>query len=339
MSAINFILYSKIWDRDIFMTILKDTKILITGGAGFIGTHLAERFCENNQIVLFDNLRRDSLTNLPELKNHPNVLFIQGNVLHKNELYNAMKGCDTVLHLAAIAGVSSYYKEPAATIQVNLLGTMNVLECCRELGVIKVIDFSTSEVYGINAFNVTEMANTSQGPISDYRWTYAVSKLASEQLTLRYGENYGFKAYTVRPFNIYGPRQTGEGAISNFLNAIVEKQPIIINGDGTPIRAWCFIRDCVDAIQRLLENKSISSGTFNIGNPREVYSTLGLARLVCEVAQCEEYFEFRKMERTEIQVRVPNIEKAQKSIHFYPEINLKEGLKQTLNWFLKKRES
>ncbi len=185
------------------MNTFKGNRILITGGAGFIGTHLAERFCQENKILLFDNLRRDSLSELDKLKNHPNVEFIEGDVLNKKEVYEALKGCNIILHLAAVAGVSSYYKEPSMTLRVNLIGTVNVLECCNELNVEKVVDFSTSEVYGTDAFNVTEDTGHYIGPVNDFRWTYAVSKLASEQLTLRYGETYNFKSFTVRPFNIY----------------------------------------------------------------------------------------------------------------------------------------
>ncbi len=315
------------------MNTFKGNRILITGGAGFIGTHLAEKLCQENKVLLFDNLRRDSLSELDKLKNHSNVEFIEGDVLNKKEVYEAMKGCNIILHLAAVAGVSSYYKEPAMTLRVNLIGTVNVLECCNELNVEKVVDFSTSEVYGTDAFNVTEDTSHCIGPVNDFRWTYAVSKLASEQLTLRYGETYNFKSFTVRPFNIYGPRQTGEGAISNFFSAVVSNESIIIYGDGTPIRSWCYIRDCVDAIQNLLENKTIERGTFNIGNPKETYSTLGLARLVCQVVQQNVPIVFKEINRTEIHVRVPNIDRAKKLLTYKPKVGLIEGLQLTYDWF------
>lgn len=308
-------------------------KILITGGAGFIGTHLAERFCEDYKIVLLDNLRRDSLTDLPTLKEHPNVTFIEGNIIEKDVVLKAIEGCDTAIHLAAIAGVSSYYNQPFDTMSVNLIGTINLLECVRETGVKKVIDFSTSEVYGANAFDVDESSDHVLGSIEDYRWTYATSKLASEQLTRRYSEKYGFKGFGIRPFNIYGPRQTGEGAISNFMSAIVKKEPIVIYNDGTAIRAWCYISDMVEALDNLMRNDNIEGGTFNIGNPKEAYSTLGLARLVCTALGEEVPIIFKEVERTEIRIRIPNIDKARKLLNFDPQVGLIEGLRKTFEWY------
>jgi UDP-glucuronate decarboxylase len=310
-------------------------KILITGGAGFIGTHLIERLKNNYHIIIFDNLRRNSLQYMPELKNNQNIEFIQGNVLDKDSLREAMKGCEMVVHMAAIAGVSSYYIEPGTTLTVNLIGTYNVLELCKELLVKKIIDISTSEVYGVFAYNVKEASPHQIGPVNDLRWTYAVSKLASEQLTLRYSEQFKFKAFTVRPFNIYGPRQTGEGAISNFLKAIINNEPISIYGDGNVIRAWCYVSDLIDALENIICLDNLKSDTFNIGNPTEAYTTLGLARLICEVTGKKVPFKFKKVARTEIQVRTPNIDYAQNVLKYNPKIDLKKGIELTYNYYKK----
>jgi len=314
---------------------MKHSKILITGGAGFIGTHLAERLYRTNKIRIFDNLRRDSIKYMPGLKAHPNVEFVVGDILNSQAVRSAVRDCDVVMHLAAIAGVSSYYSQPADTLMVNLIGTINVLEGSRRAGIKKLIYFSTSEVYGQDAFDVDEESNYNIGPVSDLRWSYAMSKAAGENLVIRYGEKYGFKSYAVRPFNIYGPRQTGEGAISNFLTAIINKKPIIINGNGSPIRAWCYVSDCVDAVENIMRNSKLKSGVFNIGNPREAYSTIGLARLVCEVTKRKIPIVFKKMGRSEIRVRVPNIEKARRELDFDPKIGLREGLEMTYRYFRK----
>lgn len=317
---------------------MQDNTILITGGAGFIGTHIAEKFCDTNKIVLLDNLWRNSLESLPELKKHPNVKFINGDVVNRNDVKNALRNCNIVIHLAAIAGVSNYYNEPDLTLRVNMLGTLNLLECCREIKIEKIIDFSTSEVYGPDAFDVHEDSFLSLGPVSDFRWTYAVSKLSSEQLTLRYSESHAFKAYTIRPFNIYGPRQTGEGAISNFFRAVINHKPIVIYGDGSPVRAWCYISDCVEAIDKILRTDDLDNGTFNIGNPQETYSTLGLARMVSQVVNKDIPIVFKKMDRTEIRVRVPNISRAKRLLDFQPSTSLPEGLQKTWNWFKNQKE-
>lgn len=305
----------------------KLSKILITGGAGFIGSHLAERLCAGNKVIIFDNLRRNSLSQIPELKAHPNVKFIKGDILDKRKVANAAKGCDIVIHLAAIAGVSSYYKEPAKTLRVNLIGTINLLEYCKSRGIRKFIYFSTSEVYGQDALYVNEESPNNIGPISDLRWSYATSKLASEHLVLRYGEEYGFKAFTVRPFNIYGPRQTGEGAISNFLRSVTRNEPMVVNGDGSPIRAWCYVSDCIDAVEVMVNNDALSGGVFNIGNPLGKCTTLELARLVNAVSGKDAPIIFKKMKNTEIRVRIPNIGKAKRLLGFRPKVGLKAGLK------------
>ena len=169
------------------------------------------------------------------------------------------------------------------------------------------------------------------GPVTDSRWTYAVSKIASENLAFRYGEKHGFRVFLVRPFNIYGPRQTGEGCIANFMRAVVEDAPMIVHGDGASIRAWCYIDDFIDALTSILEREDIASDVFNIGNPQEVYSTLGLARLVRQVGNSSVEIVHEAIGRTDVRVRVPNIDKARAVLGFSPKIDLMEGLARSLD--------
>lgn len=308
-------------------------RILITGGAGFIGTHLAERLCPSADIVLLDNFRRDSLSALPHLRAHPRVRLITADVLDPAAVQAAVEGAGTVIHLAAIAGVNSYYQESLRTLQVNILGTVNLLEASVRAGVRHVIDFSTSEVFGSDAMWVEETSPHGIGPVSDRRWVYATSKLASEHFTLRFGEQHGFACTCVRPFNIYGPRQTGEGAVSNFCRAALAGQPLAVYGDGSPIRAWCYVSDLVDAVEAILNAPEVCAGqVFNIGNPREVETTLGLARRVARLVPGAT-LEFRPIERAEVRARVPSIEKARRVLGYEPKIDLEEGLRRTLDWF------
>ena len=182
-------------------------KVFITGGARFIGTHLAERLLTRTEIVLFDNFRRNSLSFAPTLQSAPNVHLVTGDVLDAASIRSAIAGSDVVLHLAAIAGVSSYYTEPLQTLHVNILGTINVLQEAVRAGVKMVVDFSTSEVFGPDALWVDEQSPHGIGPVSDLRWTYAVSKIAGEHLTLRTTAKHGIKGVVLRPFNVYGPRR------------------------------------------------------------------------------------------------------------------------------------
>jgi nucleoside-diphosphate-sugar epimerase len=309
-------------------------RVLITGGAGFIGTHLAEDLSRHAEIVLFDNFRRDSLRMAPHLRENPSVRLVTGDVLDPATLGKAMDGVDTVIHLAAIAGVSSYYAESLTTLKVNILGTVNVLEEVVRRKVHTFVHFSTSEVFGPDALWVQETSPHGIGPVSDRRWVYATSKLASEHFTLRFGETHGFRATAVRPFNIYGPRQTGEGAISNFCRAVISGNPITIYGDGTPIRAWCYVSDLVAGVRAILNTPAAAGEVFNIGNPREVETTLGLARRIAALAPGAA-IGFQEVSRSEVRARVPNIDKARKLLGFEPQVDLETGLRQTLEWFRK----
>lgn len=309
-------------------------KVVITGGAGFIGSHLAERLIANtdDQIILVDNFRRDSLKYAPALHNHPKVQTVTADVQDPIAVAGAVKGADVVVHLAAIAGVSSYQSESLQTLQTNILGTVNMLEQSTQAKVKNFIHFSTSEVFGPDALWVDEMTPHGIGPVSEKRWVYATSKLAGEHFTLRYAEKYGFDCAVIRPFNVYGPRQVGEGAISNFCRAVVAGKPMQIYGDGSPIRAWCFVDDLVDAVITVMKNPPRDERVFNIGNPREVETTLGLARRIVSVDPAAQYVHKESVQQ-EVRARVPNIERARRLLAFEPQVDLTEGLKRTLDWF------
>src|SRR5690606_10686914 len=172
----------------------------------FIGTHLAQRLVDRSDVRLLDNFRRDSLASVPDLREDSRVEVVDVDILDADSVAKAMLDVDVVIHLAAIAGVSSYYDESLRTLQVNILGTNNVLEQAARSGVSTFVHFSTSEVFGPDALWVDEESGFRIGPVSDRRWVYATSKLAGEQLTLRHGEEHGFAATVIRPFNVYGPR-------------------------------------------------------------------------------------------------------------------------------------
>lgn len=312
--------------------------ILITGGAGFIGAHLAEHFCNDFHVVLLDNFWRGSLSLVPHLATHPNVRVISGDVLDPDSLRDAFSGIDVVLHLAAIAGVSHYYQEPLRTLHVNVLGTINVLEEAIKHNIQLFIYFSSSEVFGSNALWVDENSPHSIGSVSDLRWTYAASKLTGEHLSLRYAEKYGFACTIVRPFNIYGPRQVGEGAIGNFCRAVANRQPMTVYGGGSSIRAWCYVSDLVDAVQAILRAPRAVGEVFNIGNPQEVETTLGLTRrIACLVPYAT--VQYQEVDRSEIRARIPVIDKARKVLGFQPKVDLDQGLSRTLEWFMREGTS
>lgn len=309
-------------------------KVVITGGGGFIGTHLAERLIAttDHDITLVDNFRRDSLKYAPKLHNHAKIETVTADVKDAAAIADIVRGANVVVHLAAIAGVSSYYSESLNTLQTNILGTVNMLEQASQAGVGLFIHFSTSEVYGPDALWVDELTPHGIGPVSDKRWVYATSKLAGEHFTLRYGEKHGFDCAVIRPFNVYGPRQVGEGAISNFCRNVATGKPMQIYGDGSAIRAWCYVDDLVDAVVSVMKNPPKEERVFNIGNPREVETTLGLARRLTRIDSAATY-DHQEGVHSEVRARVPNIDRARKILSFEPKVDLDEGLKRTLAWF------
>ena len=313
-------------------------RILVTGGAGFIGTHLAERLCREHEVVLFDNLRRDSLSLAPELKSNPRVRMVKGDTLDPASLAPAFEGVETILHLAAIAGVSSYYREPLRTLDVNILGTVNVLREAVRCGARQFVFFSTSEVFGSDASQVGEQDPCGIGSSTDRRWVYATSKLAGEHFALRFGEEHGFAATAVRPFNIYGPRQLGEGAVSNFCRAAASGQSLTVYGEGSSTRAWCYVSDMVDAVEAVLANPEAAAGqVFNIGNPGAVESARGLAELVARLVPGIQV-RHQPVQRAEVRDRAPVIALAQRLLGYNPKVDLDSGLRLTLEWFSRHKD-
>jgi nucleoside-diphosphate-sugar epimerase len=305
-------------------------RYVITGGAGFIGSHIAERLAGSADLVLFDSLRRNSLAST-ELATLPNVELLEGDIRDRDAVLDVVRGADGVMHLAAIAGVSSYYNEPELTLRVNIEGTANVVDAVVAAGVGRLLYLSTSEVHGPEAHDVDEESPCAIGPSSERRWVYATSKLAGEHLVLRGGETHGFAATVLRPFNIYGPRQTGEGAIRNFCLAATKGESLVVYGDGSAVRAWCYVDDFVDAVLLALGAPAAAGQVFNIGNPSATVDTNGLARLVASLVPSADV-DSEDVPRAEVAYRTPVIAKARELLGFEPAVSLEEGLERTLEW-------
>jgi UDP-glucose 4-epimerase len=308
-------------------------RIFITGGAGFIGSTLAGRLCEANTLVLFDNLARNTMQHT-KLEGHRNVTFVRGNVLDYAALSGAMAGADLVVHAAAIAGIDTVIKSPVTTMEVNMIGTANVLRAAHEHKVRdRVVDFSTSEVFGSMAYRVSEDAQAVAGSAGEARWVYAVSKLAGEHLAHAYFREHKLPVVTLRPFNVYGPGQTGEGALQIFIRRALRNEPITIYGDGTQIRAWCYVDDMVEGVMRTLEHPAAVGESFNIGNGRAVTTVFGLAELICRVLESRSEIRFGEALSADIELRIPETRKAQALLGFKAKVDLEEGIRNTAEWY------
>lgn len=311
---------------------MKDKKIFITGGAGFIANKLIERIVDDNTIVIYDNFSRDTFSG-SMLANHPNIRVIHGDVLDFDNLRSAMEGADVVVHAAAIAGIDTVILKPTKTMRVNMIGTANVLEAARINGVSdRVVDFSTSEVFGGMAYRVCEDECSVTGAAGEARWSYAVSKLAGEHLAAAYHKEFNLPVVTVRPFNVYGPGQTGEGAILIFIKRALKNEDINIYGDGNRIRAWCYIDDFVDGLLRCIDNPDAIGNAFNLGNPRAVVTVYGLAQTICRVLNSKSKIRFKPDLSADIDLRIPSIDKAKKILAFESKIDLEEGILKTAAW-------
>lgn len=313
---------------------IKGKRIFITGGAGFIGSTLIGKLVDHNEIVAFDNLSRNALE-LQPFKNHPNLKLVVGDVLDYPALEKAMQGADIVVHCAAIAGIDTVVKNPVATMRVNMVGSANVLEAAHKMGnVQRVVCFSTSEVFGTNAFRSSEMDKASIGKIGEARWTYAVSKLAEEHLAIAYFQHYWLPVTVVRPFNVYGPNQVGDSAMRTFILRALKNETLFVNGDGTQIRAWCYVDDMVRGTLLCMEHPKAVGESFNIGNQRAVTTIYGLANTVIRVLNSKSKIEFTYKDYADVELRIPNVKKAREVLGFEAEIDLEEGIRRTAEGFL-----
>lgn len=312
---------------------ISNKNIFITGGAGFIANTLIKNLVEHNKITAYDNFHRDTLSASP-YANHPNLSIIKGDVLDAELLMSSMQGADMVVHAAAIAGIDTVIKDPVKTMRVNMIGTANALEAARANNVSdRFIDFSTSEVFGSMAFRATEEQETVSGSAGEARWVYAVSKLAGEHLAHAYFKQYGLPTVTVRPFNVYGPGQTGEGAMQIFIKRALKNETITIAGDGSQIRAWCYVDDFIDCLMRCIEMPKAVGHSFNLGNARAVITILGLAQTVCRVLNSKSEIVYTAPLSADIAIRIPSVHKAEEILGFKAKVDLEEGILKTAEYF------
>lgn len=312
---------------------LEGKNIFITGGAGFIGSTLAKILLPNNKVVIYDSFARNAIKNT-DILNHPNLTLIEGDILDLDFLTKSIQGSEYVIHCAGIAGIDTVVKNPVKTMQVNMIGSANLLEAANTLeNCQRVVCFSTSEVFGQVAFRSEEVTPTVLGAVGEARWTYAVSKLAEEHMAYAYYKQYGLPTVTVRPFNVYGPNQVGEGALRTFItNAIADKE-IEIHGDGNQIRAWCYVDDMVEGVIRTLVYDSAVGESFNIGNAKAVTTIYGLASTIVRILNSKSEIKFVPKVSADIELRIPKVDKAKQLLEFEAKVDLDQGILNTAKFF------
>ena len=311
---------------------LTGKRIGITGGAGFIGSHLVERLLDDNEVVVYDNLHRNAIQ-FVQVERHPHFRFVRGDVTDLAVTTQALAGCQIVIHCAAIAGVYSVVKSSVRTMEVNFLGTNTVIQAALKAGVERFVDFSTSEVYGAFVHNAKEDEPTALGCVGEIRWVYAAAKLASEHLSYAHHLESGLPVTIIRPFNVYGPRQVGDGAVRGIILQALKNEPVVLYNDGTQIRAWCFIEDFVNGVLAAAERPEAIGQVFNLGNPQGTITNLELARMILRLSNSQSPIIYQPHPGTEIELRVPSIHRATALLGFTPTVSLEQGIGRTIAWY------
>lgn len=312
---------------------INNKRILITGGGGFIAVTLAEKLCDNNEIVLFDIDFENNAFSFSGMKNNNKITLINGDILNFRELDKATRNADVVIHMAARVGVQEVINDALNTLEVNYIGASNILKASlNSTACERVIVFSTSEIYGSNAFGISENGNLLLHSVQDIRWCYCVSKLASEHLALSYYRQKGLPVVVVRPFNVFGPKRVGEHVVLRFVIKALNNEDLEVYGDGTQIRAWCYIDDFCNALIGCIEIDNAVGQAFNIGNSRNTVTIYELAQKIITLSSSKSKIVFKEADFKDIDIRVPNATKAKDILDFVPAINLDEGLLRTIEW-------
>lgn len=315
---------------------IRNKTILITGGAGFIGSSLAERLVANNEVILLDRFFHNQPMTFTSLAKNPRIRTVEADILEGKAIEDLAEEAEIVIHAAAIVGVGRVCSYPRETLETNFAGTLRVLkafEKSRRLE--RFVYFSTSEVFGVNSFRVHEDTPTAVGPAAEARWSYAIAKLAGEHLVKAYHRQSGMPVVTVRPFNVFGPRRLGANAVSSFILSSLQGSPIEVHGDGAQIRSWCYIDDFCRALIEMIARPRAVGEDFNIGNPKNTITISQLAHLVLDVTKEHVPIIFTESGFPDIGIRVPSLDKARQILDFEPVYDMRRGLELTVEWYRK----
>ncbi|EMR74213.1 nucleoside-diphosphate-sugar epimerase [Thaumarchaeota archaeon SCGC AB-539-E09] len=309
--------------------ILKNKKILITGGAGFIGSHLSEILVKSNCVTVYDyfsKFYKGKEKNIAKIKYNPNFKLVKGDIRNFKDISNAMKNVDIVFHLAAQPGVRYSLLNPAETNNVNTEGTLNVLEAAKDNKVERVVNASSSSVYGEEVSLPIKETETLK-PIS----IYGASKLACEHYCRIYHDTYGLDVVSLRFFTAYGPRQRPDMAFHRFVRQIHDNKPITIYGDGTQSRDFTYVSDIVNGVIASAVADNIDGESFNLGGGKRTVLNDVLTILKDLLGEYDVVYESRK--KGDVTHTFADITKAKKMLDYDPQINIREGLQKFISWY------
>lgn len=313
-------------------------KALITGGAGFIGSHLAERLLQTgHEVVAIDDLSTGSLDNLKNVKDNPGFRFVYDNVRNSETMHVLIEQCDMVFHLAAAVGVQMIVDRPVHTIETNIHGSEVVLDIANKFRK-KVLIASTSEVYGKSeAVPFREDDDTVLGSTRFSRWAYACSKAIDEFLGQAYYEQYGLPVVITRFFNTVGPRQTGQYGmvIPRFVKRALKNEPILIYGTGQQARCFGYVGDVIDGVMALMNHPDAPGRVYNIGSTEEI-TIEALADKIIEMTASKSEKKFISYEEAygkpfdDMMRRVPSLDRIKETVGYEPKTSLEQTLKSVI---------
>ncbi len=316
--------------------------VLITGGAGFIGSHLTEALLERGDTVcVIDNLSTGSMENIQHLQKESEFSFVVADVMSESVMRKLIEECDMIYHLAAGVGVKYVMDSALSSFLTNISGTEVVLKLADSSGKKKVILISTSEVYGNNGkVPFKEEDDRILGSVYNTRWGYSISKAVGEFLALAYWREKNLPTVTIRPFNACGPRQTGQYGmvVPRFVQSALLGQPLTVHGDGTQTRCFTYIGDVINALIVLAENEKAVGDVFNVGSDQEI-SIRELAERVLKLTGSNSEIRYIPYEEsygkgfTDIKRRVPDITKIQKLTGWTPKVQLDDLLMTVIDYY------
>jgi len=322
-------------------------KILITGGAGFIGSHIADRLLEKgDEIFVVDNLSTGSLANVEQHQDQKRFHLVADTILNEAVMNELVFKCDQIYHMAAAVGVKLIMNRPVETLETNVKGTEMILMLANRYKK-KVLIASSSEVYGKimdgkTTTHLLEDTDRLMGSTTKRRWAYACSKALDEFLALAYYEEKKLPAIIVRLFNTVGPRQTGQYGmvVPNFVQKALINKPITVYGDGYQSRSFTYIADVIDVLIKLMAEPEAVGKIFNVGNEEEV-TIKDLALMVKEMAESTSEIEYISYEKAygpgyeDMQRRCPDITKLKDFMHFKPKTDLKGIIQSVIDYYKK----
>ena len=322
-------------------------RYLITGGAGFVGSHLTERLLnDGHTVVIIDDLSTGSIRNVQHLKGRSNFDYVIDSMFNRSVLAELIDDCDLIFHLGAAVGVKLIVESPVRTIETNVRGSEGVLELANKKKK-KVVLTSTSEVYGKSSkipFN--ENDDLVMGPTNKGRWSYACSKAIDEFLALAYWREFKLPTVVARLFNTIGPRQSGHYGmvVPRFIRQALRGESLTVYGTGKQSRCFTYVSDVVEWLVRLASSDEANGQVFNLGNPEEI-SITDLASKILKLTRANVGIEYIPYEKAyeegfeDMERRVPDIRKVKEATSYSPRIRLDQALRLTGDWFAKEHAS